>query len=54
MIHHLLSHSDTADWLKVNPEPVIELIREWQQSRNKHTLWILKHATRKLDPELLL
>ncbi|MCC5906822.1 MAG: DNA alkylation repair protein [Balneolaceae bacterium] len=38
-----------TDWLKVNPEPTILLIRKWQQSRNDHTRWILKHATRKID-----
>ncbi len=42
-----------TDWLKVNPEPTIQLIQKWQQSNNKHTQWILKHATRKFDPDLL-
>lgn len=38
-----------TDWLKVNPEPAVRLIREWQTSDNKHTRWIIKRATRKFD-----
>jgi 3-methyladenine DNA glycosylase AlkC len=42
-----------TDWLKVNPGPTIQFIQKWQQSNNKHTQWILHHATRKFDPDLL-
>lgn len=38
-----------TDWLKVNPEPTKELLREWQKSSNKHTQWITKRATRKIE-----
>lgn len=38
-----------TDWLKVNPDAVIPLIKRWQQSDNKHTLWIIKRATRKIE-----
>lgn len=37
-----------TDYLKVNTEATFELINEWQKSPNKHTRWIIKHATRKL------
>ncbi len=37
-----------TDYLKVNPEPTRELIREWGKSDNINTQWIIKHATRKL------
>lgn len=35
-----------TDWLKVNYDAVVPLIREWQKSDNKHTAWIIKRATR--------
>ncbi|MDO5104253.1 DNA alkylation repair protein [Capnocytophaga sp.] len=38
-----------TDWLKVNYEAVVPLIRRWQQSENKHTQWIIKRATRKIE-----
>lgn len=37
-----------TDWLKVNYDAVVPLIREWQKSDNKHTAWIIKRATRKI------
>lgn len=36
-----------TDYLKVNPKAANELILNWQKSDNEHTMWILKHATRK-------
>lgn len=36
-----------TDYLKVNPKAANELILNWQQLENEHTMWILKHATRK-------
>lgn len=38
-----------TDWLKVNPEPTKKLIHTWRKSKNPHTEWILKRATRKFD-----
>ena len=38
-----------TDWLKVNREPAVEVIRRWRQSDNKHTQWIIKRATRKIS-----
>lgn len=38
-----------TDYLKVNSEPTVKLIQNWKQSENEHTLWIIKHATRKTD-----
>lgn len=37
-----------TDYLKVNPEPTIELIEKWNLSDNKNTKWIIKRATRKI------
>ncbi|HMR84576.1 MAG TPA: DNA alkylation repair protein [Niabella sp.] len=37
-----------TDWLKVNYEPTVQLIKTWQQSDNGHTQWIVKHAIRKI------
>lgn len=37
-----------TDYLKVNPEPTIELIKEWNLSEHKSTKWIIKRATRKI------
>jgi 3-methyladenine DNA glycosylase AlkC len=34
-----------TDWLKVNPIETVPLIRRWRKSENKHTQWIVKHAT---------
>lgn len=36
-----------TDYLKVNPKAGCELIKKWQGTTNEHTLWIIKHATRK-------
>lgn len=36
-----------TDWLKVNPDPAILLLKNWSKSDNEHTKWIIKHATRK-------
>jgi len=38
-----------TDWLKVNKEPTVKLIKRWQKSENKHTQWIIKRATRKIS-----
>ena len=38
-----------TDWLKVNYEPTKKLLKEWQTSKNKHTQWIIKRATRKIE-----
>lgn len=38
-----------TDYLKVNPEPTRILINVWKKSENKNTLWIIKHATRKIQ-----
>lgn len=38
-----------TDWLKVNKEPTIELIKKWDASDNKNTKWIVKRATRKIS-----
>lgn len=38
-----------TDYLKVNPEPTRRLIDDWHKSNNKNTLWIVKHATRKIS-----
>lgn len=37
-----------TDYLKVNSEPTIKLLKEWNLSDNKNTKWIVKHATRKI------
>ena len=34
------------DWLKVNPKAAEKIVTKWSRSKNIHTLWILKHATR--------
>jgi 3-methyladenine DNA glycosylase AlkC len=38
-----------TDYLKVNPEPTLVLMSQWNKSDNKYTQWILKHANRKLQ-----
>ena len=38
-----------TDWLKVYYEPTKKLLKEWQTSKNKHTQWIIKRATRKIN-----
>ncbi len=37
-----------TDYLKVNQEDTVKLLQVWKQSSNKNTLWIVKHATRKI------
>jgi len=41
-----------TDWLKVNPDPTIALLKKWNSSDNIHTKWIIKRATRKIKIEL--
>lgn len=36
-----------TDYLKVNPKAANKLIQAWSTSKNEHTIWILKRATRK-------
>lgn len=38
-----------TDWLKVNREPTVKLINKWKESDNKHTKWIIKRTTRKIN-----
>jgi len=38
-----------TDWLKVNREPAVELLKKWSKSDNKNTKWIIKRATRKIS-----
>lgn len=40
-----------TDWLKVNKEPTVELIKKWSKSDNRNTKWIIKRATRKISIE---
>jgi 3-methyladenine DNA glycosylase AlkC len=40
--------NNLADYIKVNPNAALALIKEWEKSDNKNTQWIIKHATRKL------
>ena len=40
--------NNIADYIKVNPQAAFALIKEWGKSDNKHTQWIIKHATRKM------
>ena len=37
-----------TDYLKVNKEAAVKLVKEWNKSKNKNTKWIVKHATRKI------
>jgi 3-methyladenine DNA glycosylase AlkC len=37
-----------TDYIKVNPGEADKLISQWKKSRNEHTQWIIKHATRKM------
>jgi len=34
------------DWVKVNPNEAHNLISRWSKSKNKNTIWIVKHAQR--------
>lgn len=40
-----------TDWLKVNKPPTVVLIKKWIKSDNKHTKWIVKKATGKIEIE---
>jgi hypothetical protein len=35
-----------ADYLKLNPEPTLGLLKKWEKDASKNTLWIIKHAKR--------
>ncbi|MDR2017137.1 MAG: DNA alkylation repair protein [Burkholderiales bacterium] len=43
--------NNLADYIKVNPEAALALIKDWRNSKNKNTQWIIKHATRKLKQD---
>jgi 3-methyladenine DNA glycosylase AlkC len=34
------------DWMKVNPPATKKLLTRWSQSKNEHTRWIVKYASR--------
>ncbi len=34
------------DWVKVNSKEAEKIVAKWSRSKNEHTKWILKHATR--------
>lgn len=36
-----------TDYIKVNPKAANEILSRWKKSKNEHTLWMVKHATRK-------
>ena len=40
--------NNLADYIKVNKEAALALIKDWERSDNKNTQWIIKHATRKM------
>jgi 3-methyladenine DNA glycosylase AlkC len=40
--------NNLADYIKVNPQAALSIIKDWGKSDNRHTQWIIKHATRKL------
>lgn len=40
--------NNVTDYLKVNREPTVELLKKWKKFDNKNTQWIIKHATRKI------
>lgn len=37
-----------TDWLKVNKEPTVELLKRWSLSDNQNTQWIIAKATRRI------
>ncbi|MEI6729262.1 MAG: DNA alkylation repair protein [bacterium] len=47
--------NNIADYLKVNPKVGFEFIEKYKNSTNKNTVWILKHAMRRVkkDEKLL-
>lgn len=38
-----------TDYLKVNKKAVLPLLNQWKHSKNEHTQWIVKRATRKFS-----
>ena len=38
-----------TDWLKVNKEAVVPLIKRWRDLPNPNTQWIIRRATRKIN-----
>lgn len=36
-----------TDWIKVNREKTLPIIKAWKKTNNNHTQWIIKRATRK-------
>lgn len=43
--------NNVRDYLKVNKEQAEKLLQKWSKTDNKNTLWIIKHATRKMNKE---
>ncbi len=41
--------NNIADYLKVNPNEALKFIKKYENSDNKNTQWILKHATRNYE-----
>ena len=40
--------NNIADYLKINKEAAVQFVKKWSESENKHTKWIINHATRKI------
>ena len=40
--------NNLTDYLKVNKPATVEFIKKFSNTDNKNTLWIIKHATRKI------
>ncbi len=40
--------NNITDYLKVNRDATVQFVKNWSESENKHTQWIIKHATRKI------
>lgn len=38
-----------TDYLKVNPVEAKKILNRWKKSKNPNTIWIVKHATRKIN-----
>lgn len=43
--------NNMADYLKLNPEPALQLLDTWEQGASDRTKWIIKHAKRKYTPK---
>ena len=41
--------NNLTDYLKVNKPATVEFIKKFSNTDNKNTLWIIKHATRKIN-----